>query len=479
MFKFYNKYEIKLLHHSIHSNHFSHSITTMRILALLLLLVSSFALWAQPKINSPYSRFGIGDKVNQYFSNAAAWGGQTAAFHDPFHLNIENPASFAFLRATAFETGMTTKFGHYQSSDATQDIWSGNLAYLALGFTLNSPINEVLDRAKSPWNYGMGLALTPYTQVGYSIERQDVLPDIGAVKSTFLGSGGTYRLTWSNAVKYKKTAIGLNLGWTFGKSRYDNTTVFSDDPTGTLDTFNQIFFQDNFRDEIAINGLVWKLGVQHDFVLETAENDKETPTRWITLGLDGESKHKLKTTSDQYRIRSRGLLSNGQYLDADTFLQTNGLRQSITLPASFTIGFQYVKANKLKVGAQIGLEAWSKYNNEVRPETLHNTFSASGGLEYTPNYSSYNRFLKRVRYRVGAYYRQDPRTVGGKDVDDLGISFGFGFPLVLPRQQTSFVNAAFELGKYGTGSPIEESYIRMTLGFTLNDNTWFYKRRFE
>jgi len=61
----------------------------------------------------------------------------------------------------------------------------------------------------------------------------------------------------------------------------------------------------------------------------------------------------------------------------------------------------------------------------------------------------------------------------------MGVTFGFGFPLVLPRQQTSFVNAAFELGKIGTDSAIEESYVRLTLGFTMNDNTWFYKRRFE
>ncbi len=451
----------------------------MRILALSLLLFTSLALWAQPKTNSPYSRYGIGDQVNQYFANAAAWGGQTAAFHDPFHLNIENPASFAFLRSTALETGLYSKFGQYKSATATQDVWSGNLAYLALGFTLKSPINEVLDRAKSPWKYGMGIALTPNTLVGYNVQTEDELPNLGAVKSTFTGSGGTYKFTWSNAIKYKNTAFGANLGWVFGKSKYENTTFFVDDPTGELDTFNQIFFQNNYRDDIAMNGFVWKLGVQHDFVLATAENDKETPSKWITIGLDGESNHKIKTVTDKFRIRSRGILANGQYLDADTIWQSTGAHQKITLPATFALGFQFVKANKLKIGAQIGMETWSNYNNEVRPESLRNTFSVSGGVEYTPDYISYNRFLKKVRYRIGGYFRQDPRTVDGKNFNDTGLTFGFGFPLVLPRQQTSFVNTSFELGKIGAGSPIEESYIRMTLGFTLNDNSWFYKRRFE
>jgi hypothetical protein len=61
----------------------------------------------------------------------------------------------------------------------------------------------------------------------------------------------------------------------------------------------------------------------------------------------------------------------------------------------------------------------------------------------------------------------------------MGVTLGIGLPVILPRQQTSFVNLALEIGKIGADSPIEETYVRFTAGFTLNDNTWFYKRRFE
>ncbi|MCB0525296.1 MAG: hypothetical protein KDC86_12295 [Saprospiraceae bacterium] len=451
----------------------------MRIFFIASFLLSSFVMLAQPKINSPYSRFGLGDMVNQNFANSAAWGSQSAAFHDPFHLNIENPASFAFLRSTAFGTGISTKYSQYKTATSSQDVWSGNLAYLALGFTLNSPINEVLDRAKSPWKYGMGLSLTPVSIVGYNVQTQDVIPDVGAVENTFEGSGGAYRLTWSSAAKYKNTAVGANLGWVFGKSTYESNSVFSDDPTGSLDTFKQIFFQNNYRDDIAVNGLVWKLGVQHDFVLKYNENDQDVPERWITVGIDGEGTHKLRTVTDQYRIRSRGILANGSYFDADTILANTNQRQHLTLPSTLSVGIQYTRANKFRAGAQIQLENWSQYKNEVRPEALRNTFAFSGGVEYIPDYISYNRFFNRVRYRLGAYYRQDPRTISGDKIDDYGLTFGFGLPLILPRQQTSFVNAAVEIGRLGSGSLIEESYIKMTVGFTLNDNSWFYKRRFE
>ena len=203
------------------------------------------------------------------------------------------------------------------------------------------------------------------------------------------------------------------------------------------------------------------------------------PTRWITLGLAGNGKHNLRATENRFQIRSRGQLTNGNYSDADTLTALTGQRRKLALPATFSLGVQYVKANKLKVGAQVGLESWSGYVNEARPDVFRNTFSVAGGVEYIPEFSSYNKFMRRMRYRAGAYFRQNPRSVGDNDFNDVGFTLGLGMPVILPRQQTSFVNFALEIGKIGTDSPIEETYVRFTAGFTLNDNTWFYKRRFE
>ncbi len=448
----------------------------MRLLALALLLLTNLTLIAQPKQNSPYSNSGIGDFVNQYFASQAGMGGQTTASHDPFHLNLLNPASYASLKTTAFETGLYAKYSHSTYKATTQQYWTGNLAYFALGFTLKSPINQVLDKVQSPWQFGMGFALTPYSVVGYNIRTRDTLPGVGDVQNNLQGNGGTYRLQWSNGAKYKNTSFGATLGWMFGKTTYENTTVFLDS-TAIQSSRN---FQDNKRDELGINGFIWNVGVQHDFILKYEENDKTAAKRWITIGATGEGQHKLNLTGDQLVVRSRGRLSTGQYLNADTISDNDSIRQHLTLPSMFSIGIQYVQANKFKIGGQVGLENWSNYSNEFRPnERFRNTFSVSAGVEYIPDYLSFNKYSKRIRYRLGGYYRQDARVVQGANLDDLGLTFGFGFPLVLPRQQTSFVNTAFEIGKFGASSPIEETYFRVTLGFTLNDNTWFYKRRFE
>ncbi|HND89532.1 MAG TPA: hypothetical protein PK971_14465 [Saprospiraceae bacterium] len=441
---------------------------------LFLLTVGS--LWAQPKQNSPYSRFGIGDLLPQYFASQAGMGGQTAAYHDPYHVNLSNPASYAFLRTTALETALYGKFSHYKSSTSTLDNWSGNLAYLALGFTLKSPINEVLDKDKSPRRLGMGFSLTPYSLVGYNIVTQDTLSS-GPVENLFLGNGGMYKMTWSSAIRYKQSAFGVNLGWAFGKAKYETEANFEDSFNPTLGSFRS-----NIRQDLGINGFLWNVGAQHDFVLKYDARDRETATELITVGLSAEGQHGLRISSDELFVRSRRRLGTGQFDQPDTLRYEGNVKKSLTLPASVTLGAMY-SSTKWKLGAQLGFTGWSAYKNEARPETLRNTFSASAGLEYTPDVISYNRYLKRVRYRAGVYYRQDPRLirVGSTDqeLNDLGMTFGLGFPLILPRQQTSFVNTAFELGRLGANTAIEETYYRITLGFTLNDNTWFYKRRFE
>jgi hypothetical protein len=442
----------------------------MRILSIAFLSLTALVLQAQPKINSPYSRYGLGDPIAQYFTSQAGMGGQTTAFHDPHHLNMLNPASYAFLNTTTLETGLNAKYSKYASTNNKQALWSGNLSYLALGMTLKSPINEVLDKNKSPWQFGTAFALTPYTLVGYKTQTATTTDDIGRLINNFEGNGGTYRLTWGAGAKHKNTALGLNAGWMFGKSTAQNFTNFVDSvPT----------YISNFKEDVRIRGFVWNAGVMHDFILKHDVNNKEINTEWLTLGLTAESKHTLKGTRDNSVIRSRTRSASGVLGSPDTLSFQKNKAFDLTLPSAFSLALQYVKANKLKIGVQYSLENWSGYENQAKPERLKNTSSISAGLEYIPDATSYNNYSKRIRYRFGGYYRQDPRIINNEKVIDTGLTLGVGIPVILPRQGTSYVNAALELGKLGAGTAISESYFRINIGFTLNDNSWFYKRRFE
>ena len=107
-----------------------------------------------------------------------------------------------------------------------------------------------------------------------------------------------------------------------------------------------------------------------------------------------------------------------------------------------------------------------------------NYFFRFGG-ELIPEYASYNKYSRRMSYRLGAFYGTDPRTVNGKSLLQYGFTMGLGLPIVVPRQTPSFVDLSLEVGRFGLKDALRETYIQITAGFSLNDNTWFYKRKFN
>ena len=402
----------------------------------------------------------------------AGMGGLSIAVPNLYHFNPVNPAAFSSLRSTAFETSLFAKKSQYASAGNTQNAWSGNVGYLGLAFPFRNPVNEALDRNRSNWRSGMGISLAPVATVGYRVETIDSSnAELGKIVNRFIGSGGSYKVGAGWGTRYKHTALGASVGWVFGANNYEAVTGFTDE---FLNAFDNVF-----TDRIAFRGFVWNAGLTHDFNLEYGGKDKDQPTRWITLGLTAEASHRLGASSSSLRLRSRGRLPNGTPRAPDTLAAFDAEGLSVTLPSSVGFGLHYTLVNKFQWGVQGSWTGWGAYRNEARPETLRDVFEARVGGEWIPDHISYNRYVKRIRYRLGAYYRQDPRSINGKGVDDLGLTLGFGLPLVLPRQQTSFVNIAIEAGQLGGGTAIRERYARIAAGFTLNDNTWFFKRRFE
>ena len=201
----------------------------------------------------------------------------------------------------------------------------------------------------------------------------------------------------------------------------------------------------------------------------------------ITFGLYGNSNTNFNTNSTQVirRINFDYSTSSSNFHSDTLFKERqSGVKASGKLPAEICFGAMFEKENKLRFGFNINSGFWKNYQNEIKPEILENTFSVSSGIEWTPEYNSYNKYLKRVRYRGGVHYGSDPRLIKGEQIKTTGFTFGLGLPLVMPRQQVSFVDITFDIGKTGV-SVLSENYAKVILGFTLNDNSWFYKRRFN
>ncbi len=428
-----------------------------------------------PKDNSPYSRYGLGDLSDQNNAASEAMGGLSATYHDIFHLNVQNPASFSFLKSTAFEVGLYGKYAQLKKGNTTGEVWSGNLRYMALGFPLTNPINEILNRRR-PSNYawGMGFSLLPFSTVGYDVQSTNYLPGIGNYTYRYFGKGGTYKVQWSNSVKYKDLAFGANLGYFFGKSTNERDVYFNDFDNSYLD---------NLVDNTSVGGVTWNAGVlyDHNFKKKNDAGEIVNNGKRITFGVHGNSATSFRTNSDKLykRVNTKYIANSTGLSITDTILVANEARGNGKLPFEISAGIGYEVVNKFRLAANYSFGAWSGYRNDAKPETLKNGWRASVGGEYTPDYISYNSYLKRIHYRFGAFYTQDPRVYANQQLTNYGITFGFGLPIVLPRQQTSFVNLSFEIGKQGIPNELQSTYGKMTVGFTLNDNSWFYKQKFK
>jgi len=430
---------------------------------MAVLLLFALSVNAQPKDNSPYSRIGLGEQVIPA-SSSMGFGGLSAAYADPLHINLLNPASLGFLTATTFEVGLFAEYSKLDFNNQSTSVWTGNLSHLSLAFPIRNPMNDVLENRKSDFSWGMNFSLLPNTTVGYDIQTEEVNPHVDTTLNTFEGSGGTDKFIWGNGFRYKNFAWGINLGYLFGELESKRSVLFRN---------LEASYDDRFLDNISIRSFIWSIGGQYryDFDKDTKE-DNALRRKSLIGGFYGNSSKGFSTRSTVYRIRENFLYSPVQ---SDTLYQEVDAKGHGTLPSEWTIGVTYEDAGRLRVGAEFNISKWSKYNNEAKPEELFDSRRFAVGAEYIPDISSYNSYIKRIRYRAGFYHRSDPRL---SDLSQYALTLGFGLPVILPRQKTSFVNLAFEFGQYNTSDAIKETFVKMALSFTLNDTSWFFKRKF-
>lgn len=444
----------------------------------LLLLVPYFGV-AQSADNSIFSRFGLGDFTNNQRVSSIGMGSLKNSYNDVFNTNFDNPATLVSLKAATYEGGIYAKYAQLTKDNNKASVWSGNLSYLSIAFPLKNPVEEALQKAPDKYHYAIGLNLAPYTNVNYNIVEDRAHPGIDTTTNTFNGSGAIYKMQLGSAISYKNFSFGLNIGWLFGK----------------ITNYRQLDFQnidlaysDYFNDAFSVNGFNWHAGLLYTFDMSKSENKKEIihPGRVLTLGLTGHSAQSF-TTNKSYLYRRINAPFAGSGSPIDTFLIGNspleGVKGKGKLPAELGFGVQYSHSTKMKMGIDLTYADWSDYRNDAKPDStivkFKSAFHIGAGVEICPNPDDYKYYYRKIRYRFGVYYDQDPREINGVSLTNYGISLGMGLPIKLPRQQTSFLQWAIEAGQFKGSDNIKETYVRLHFGFTFNDSSWFYKRRFD
>lgn len=421
----------------------------------------------RPKLNSPLSRFGLGNPLDQVGAAQSGMGALQSTYQDPFHLNIQNPASLANLQSTSFEVGTYSRFSELTDVSGSANTKQGNIRYIALGFPLRNPISLNLERQLNSWNAGMAFSLAPTTLVGYDLALQTEDPALGTTTNVLKGNGGAYRFSWSTAFRYRYLSAGVNVNYNFGKITNSRIVTFNDIPES---------LGSEFLEDFAISGLSLGYGLQYnyDFKKNNEKGERVPIGKRLIFGVNGNIGRDIDTDAT---VLFRRFSPNGALFVSDTLRSSFNEEGVLTLPTSYTFGVAYEEINKLFVGVEYGSRNESNYRNDAQPEELLDASRFAFGFQFIPNANSYNRFFQRVRYRAGLRLEEDGRSVDGVQARRNAITLGLGLPIRLPRQQVSFLDLAVEFGKFGVPEILDENYVQLTLGFSLNDNSWFFKRK--
>ncbi|MBT8232153.1 MAG: hypothetical protein HKO66_05875 [Saprospiraceae bacterium] len=450
----------------------------LKKIAFFLIFFIPLVAFCQPKDNSPYSRFGIGDIVDRNFMSSQFMGGLGASYKDPFQINIVNPASLSYLSSTTFDIGVFAENSGLRDGVSTdnpqpseyQNIWKGNLSYLSLAIPLQNKLNDVLDRKERNISLATAFTLMPYSTVGYNVKIDEFDDDIGEIKKKFEGSGGTYQFVWSNGIRYKQLAFGLNLGYLFGNLDYLRRVEFEQSAP---------FFETELRETNRLKGFLWNAGAMYTFKLngENINNDVNFVPKRLTIGIHGNSKTGFNNRSTAFE----GSIQNVSGI-LDSLNSTSEIMESTgKLPSELGLGATYYHGSKYALGFNYSTTKWSQFESSFVNNKLNNIKKLSFGGYYRPNYNSIGSYFERVYYRFGLYVNEVPNEIpqnSNEIIRDIGVSVGFGFPFFYQRK-ISHANLGVTLGMLGKGTAVEERYVKLSFSFTFNDDEWLIKRKYN
>lgn len=435
------------------------------IQASLLLLISVHAS-AQTSSSSPYSRYGIGELQFNGFTKNMGMGGISAGYSPALNLNITNPASYSSLSLTTFESAVNMNQVQLKTVSKTQNIFDASLSYFAFGFPVKNK------------KWGAGFGLLPYSNVGYSINDGQTNFAGQQELHTYQGSGGLNQFFIGNGYSpFKNFNIGLNASYLFGVINQERRIEYP--------KLNN-YFNTRIKEETSVGAVYFNFGMQYTIdSLHLAKRDSGISEKrhWsLTLGFTGSPSTAL--SADYARLSESFVYSAfDNIVVRDTIENVADQSGKLNLPLNLGFGLMFRQGNRWLVGSDFSFQNWKDYTIFGTSDSLGNSWRIGAGAQFHPRPGANDlldkkiSFWKKMEYRMGFHYSQTYLKLRGNQLNEYGVSIGFGIPV---KRSAAMIHLGAEAGKRGTtkNNLIEESYLKFSIGFTLNDR-WFIKQKFD
>lgn len=421
---------------------------TLFIGALLL----TVGLWAQSGMDSPYSRFGVGNLASRTTNpRLQAMGGIGNAIGSNRFVNPSNPASYASFDSLSFlfNVGINTGSVNYRTTTQNETGNYANLAYFSAGF----PVTKW-------WSSAVGLM--PYSRISYNVNVEGTTDQGLRYVRSYLGRGGLSQLYFGNAFRlHKNLSLGVNVNYIFGRNTTSSLLYF---PDSTYIANTKVDSRVLANDFIFDYGLLYTARLKNDLALH--------------MGLVVGQQVNLNIKREYLVVSQFGGITDDDITYVlDTIFYDQKQKGNLLLPPKAGFGLALEKPNSWLAGLDFNWQNWEDYRILGASDSLINQWNVALGGQYTPNHTSISGYWKRVTYRVGASYNQTYLKVNGQAVNEFGITFGVGLPM--PRSLTT-VDLSLEVGRRGTtaNNLIRETFVNFTAGIAIYER-WFVKRRYN
>ena len=448
-------------------------------------------------------------------------GGASIAITSPYYMSFFNPAGYTSIALTTFEAAVKGNFYEVKSSSTKGYANNITLGYFALGFPLKK------EKA------GLSLGLLPFSRVGYNISSSQTNADGDVEQHKYEGDGGLNQFyIGAGWAPVKNLSVGVNASFIFGtlqqirkiefpyNSTYYNTKIAESTNindiyfnAGILKTFDSLTIaksdslvmleknERKLKDSIAISLRALHLSamkqeymeqrsvladaitvlqgrlIENDSLMKHVLNRRQKSNWSLSIGLTFAPTTNILGTHTV--LQQSYLFNYGQNLEIskDTVLNIQDKKGDLTLPFSIGTGICVKQGTRWTFASDFSLQNWSDYSLFGERDSLANSWRVSGGLQWTPNDRSNKSYFKLIQYRFGLHYEQTYLQLHDNNLNDMGLSIGFGFPM---RKTATTIQTSIEVGRRGTISDnlIELNYLKCSIAFTINDR-WFIKSKFD
>jgi hypothetical protein len=400
----------------------------MRKLSLFLLTL----LWAQA-VSASSSIFGFGPNLigtyqYQYSTSALGRGGYEMAYMDSVNLNQMNFATWAYLSRTTVTINMSYQGMNIESQTGQSQFDSKanfNGGYIAW---------PLIQRKMT-----LGIGLAPLSVSDLGVQLQNV--GIGAKGIQTVNSLGTI----SEAKIVFAMALSKNMGFaivpsfTFGLIKDQIRINFDDAAYGDVAIENRYQFSG--------------FGVAGNAYLNFWD--------FLALGAKIKIPSHLTVGTEQISIVAASPYEN---------------TRSVTLPFDVVIGANLKLWGEWQLGGDLAYQNWHNgylVDNKAL-DNINDGIRIGVGIERGPEEKKYTSYFKNVNLRGGAFVSQLNSTSKGETINEYGLTFGLGFPIIKNQNR---IDLAFEFGQRGDLGLnfLREMFFRFNFSLSTNE-LWFVQQ---